>query len=70
MLEVILHAIIDDLRGDGSKEFLISEAEDIKFWKQASFWIKVAKIGMPVAYMLASLAIVVPGVINKIVNGS
>ena len=65
MIEVILHAIIDDLRGRENQEEVV-----MKSWKRIHVWITFAKIGLPVAYMMATLAIVVPGVINVMLDGT
>ena len=65
MIEVILHAIIDDLRGRENQEEVV-----MKSWKSIHGWITIAKIGLPVAYMMATLAIVVPGVINVMLDGT
>ena len=70
MIEVVLHAIIDDFRGNENKVFQITEEEEMRWWRRASFWITFSKIGLPVAYMMATLALVVPGVINVVVEGS
>ena len=70
MIEVILHAIIDDLRGRENQVFKISEEIDMRWWKRMTVWITIAKIGLPIAYMMASLAIVVPGVINVMLDGT
>ena len=77
MLEVILHAIIDDLRCNENKVFKINnkvypipEEKERRWWERASVWIAFAKIGLPMAYMLVALAIVVPGIINIVVEGS
>ena len=70
MIEVILHAIIDDLRGRETQVFKISEEIDMRWWKRMTVWITIAKIGLPIAYMMASLAIVVPGVINVMLDGT
>ena len=70
MVEVILHAIIDDLRGRENQVFKISEEIDMRWWKRMTVWITIAKIGLPIAYMMASLAIVVPGVINVMLDGT
>ena len=70
MIEVILHAIIDDLRGRENQVFKISEELDMRWWKRMTVWITIAKIGLPIAYMMASLAIVVPGVINVMLDGT
>ena len=70
MIEVILHAIIDDLRGKENQVFKITEEEDMRWWKRMPVWVKIAKIGLPVAYMMATLTIVVPGVINVMLVGT
>ena len=61
MAQVLLHAIIDDLRGDDKK---MGEETEKKWWKKASTWITIARVGLPVTYVLVALAIVVPGILN------
>ena len=77
MFEVILLAIIDNLRGNDNKVFKINnkilnipEAKDKRWWERASVWIAVARVALPVAYVLVALAIIVPGIINIMIEGS
>ena len=77
MLEIILHTVIDDLRGNESKVFKINnkilsipETKKKRWWERISVWITVAKLVLPMAYMLVALAIVMVGVINILVEGS
>ena len=70
MTQVLLHAIIDDLRANDNKVFRVKEAKEKRWWEKTSVWIKIARVGLPVAYMMVALAIVVPGIINIIVQGS
>ena len=75
MVVIILLAIIDNLRSNENKvktmipKTMIPVEEGIKWWERASFWISIAKIGLPLAYMLVSLTIVMPGLINIAVGG-
>ena len=64
MIQVLLHAIIDELRGDDSKVFKMTEEKEKKWWKNTSVWITLARVGLPVAYVLVALAIVMPGILN------
>ena len=70
MIQVLLHAIIDDLRGDENKVFKMENVNEKKWWKRSSVWITIARVGLPLTYMLGALAIVVPGIINMMVEGS
>ena len=64
MLIVLLHTIIDHLEGDEIKVFKTADERRTKQFNHGSFWIAVARVGIPVVYILASLAIVLPGIIN------
>ena len=64
MIQVLLHAIIDKLRGEDSKIFKMTEEKEKKWWKNCSVWITLARVGLPVAYVLVALAIVMPGILN------
>ena len=70
MVEVVLLAVIDNLRNNENKvKRMVPEEEETKLWERASFWIVVAKMGLPLAYMLVTLAIVMPGLINIVIGG-
>ena len=70
MLEVSLHTIIDELRLQNGNVFIMEEKVDNdKIWKKESFWVKVARTWLPIAYMLVALGILVPGIINTIFSG-
>ena len=64
MLIVLLHTIIDHLEGDEIRVFKTADERKVKWFAHGSFWIAVARVGIPVVYILASLAIVLPGIIN------
>ena len=64
MVEVLLHAIIDYTRGNDVKMFAMAKMEELKFWNKSTFWVAVARVGVPVAYLLITLAIVIPGMFN------
>ena len=64
MTQVLLHAIIDDLRGDDNKVSRMGQEIDKKWWQKASSWITIARVGLPVTYVMVALAIVVPGILN------
>ena len=75
MVEVILIAVIDNLRSNENKVFMINnkklrmpEDQEIRWWKRAQFWTTVAKKGMPLAYLMLLLVIVLPGFINTLVG--
>ena len=58
MLQVILHAIVDYLR---EEDF----TQEGKWWRKAAFWSNLARLGMPVAYVMTGLVIVLPGFIRS-----
>ena len=70
ILEVLLHTIIDDLRnGEDKVEFMTAKYKgDKKWWKRTSIWVKVARVGLPITYLLIALAILVPGILNLIIE--
>ena len=65
-----MHTIIDDLRnGEDKVEFMTAkDKEDQKWWKKMSLWIKFARVGMPVTYLVIALAILVPGILNLMIE--
>ena len=70
MLEVSLHTIIDELRLQNGNVFIMEEkVYNDKIWKKESFWVKVARVWLPIAYMLVALGILVPGIINTLFSG-
>ena len=70
MVVIILLAIIDNLRGNENLvKTMIPEDEYLKWWDRASFWIAIVKKGLPLAYMLLSLTVITPGLINIVVGG-
>ena len=66
MTQVLLHAIIDDLREDDNKVYRMGQEAEKKWYKKASNWITFARVGLPIAYVMVALAIVVPGILNKL----
>ena len=67
MVIVLLHTIIDDLEGADSKVFTM--AEERKRWStKVSTWKMFAKVGLPTAYVVAALAILLPGLINIMIS--
>ena len=64
MTQVLLHAIIDDLKSDDDKIFNIEQMTDKRWWKKVNVWITIARVGVPLSYVLVALAIVVPGILN------
>ena len=76
MFEVILLAIIDNLRGNDNKVFKINnkmlsipETKGKRWWERTSVWTAIARVALPVAYVLVALAIIVPGIINIMIEG-
>ena len=69
MVVIILLAIIDNLRSnDNLVKTMIPKDEYLKWWDRASFWIAIAKKGLPLAYMLLSITVITPGLINRMVG--
>ena len=64
MLVVLFHTIIDHLEGNEVKVFKKADERKIRWLTQGTFWIVVARIGIPVVYVIAALAIVLPGIVN------
>ena len=65
---MLLHTIIDDLRHSEDKVAFMTakDLEENKWWKKTSLWIKFARIGLPITYLVIALAIFVPGILNLI----
>ena len=57
MIEVILLAIIDSLRGNENEVRPIQNEKEMRRVETASIWRAIAKIGLPIAYMLVTLAV-------------
>ena len=70
MTQVLLHTIIEHLRADKNKVHKMADMCHQKWYKDTSVWIRMARVGLPVAYMLGACAIVVPGIANILVEGS
>ena len=65
MIQVLLHSIIDDVRGNDDKVWRMGQAtNDEKWWKKAYVWITIARVGLPVTYVLFALVIIMPGILN------
>ena len=70
MTQVLLHAIIDDLRENDNKVYKMQEEPEKKWFKKASSWITIARLGLPVTYVLVALVIIVPGILNILAETS
>lgn len=70
MTHVLIHAIIDDLRGINDKVFRFDQMTGEKWWNKAPVWVMIARIGLPVIYMVVALTIIMPGVLNKMAEVS
>ena len=64
MTQVLLHSIIDDMGQKDNKDSRIGQETNEKWWKKVSVWITIARVGLPVTYMLAALFIIMPGILN------
>ena len=71
VLQVLLLAIIDNVRKDSNKVIRIGsqvfEVKEKKWKIGATTWITVARVGLPVLCLLSSLAILVPGIVNSLI---
>ena len=69
VLQVLLLAIIDNVRKDNNKVIIIGnqsvEVKKKKWTIGATTWIVVARVGLPLACLSSALAIVVPGIVNS-----
>ena len=66
-IEMLLHAIIAGLLRNDDKVFVIPNKMRVtkrRPWMTTSFWIKISRVGLPIAYIVVALAIVLPGVVN------
>ena len=65
MAQVLLLAIIDSARDGDDKVFRIdTKLIRIKWKIGGKAWVKVARIGLPIAFLILALLIVVPGIVN------
>ena len=70
MLEVLLHTIIDELRVRKGNVFKMEEEGNTnKMWKKESFWVNIARIWLPIAYLMVAFGIFVSGIINTVTSG-
>ena len=65
-LELFLHTVRASLH---NKESMVYRAFDKrhdmdKYWQKTSFWIRISRVWLPVAYFVTALAILLPGIIN------
>ena len=67
-IEMLLHAIIAGLQREevGTPVFRASEKMNAKkqHWRTASFWVTISRVGLPIAYAVVALTILMPGIIN------
>ena len=64
-IEMLLHAIIAGLVRHDDKVFTVSKTVPKRRpWMTTSFWVKISRVGLPIAYVVVALAIVLPGVVN------
>ena len=64
MTQVLLHAITDDLREDENKVYNMEQKIEKKWYKKVSSWVTMARVGLPITYVVVALVIVVPGILN------
>lgn len=70
MIQVLLHSIIDDMRSNDKKARKMGKITEGIWWKKASLWITLARVGLPVTYVLVASAIVTPGIMNVLKEAS
>ena len=71
VLQVLLLAIIDSARKDTDKvirigSHTIRHRRKQKWNISATTWTRVARVGLPIAFILCAIAIVVPGMVNAL----
>ena len=69
MVHVLLHAIIDELR-DNDSVSKMGRIEEKRWWNKASVWIKFARLGLQIVYMVVAFCIILPGILNIVTEGS
>ena len=68
MVIVIIHTIIDYLQGNENKVYRMSDEHGKNWISRVTFWNMVSRLGLPTAYLLLALAIIIPGLLNKYSN--
>ena len=68
MLEVLLHAIVDELRSDKVQFFKTNTIKEKRWWKKASMWIRLARLWLPLTYFIIAMALILSGILNVIVG--
>ena len=68
MVIVIIHTIIDHLQGNENRVYRMADEQDKKWLSRVTFWNTVSRLGLPIAYILLALAIIIPGLVNKYSN--
>ena len=66
MLEVLLHAIIDEVRSDKVQFFTTDTMKKEQWWRKASMWVKLARVWLPLAYFVIAASLIVSGIVNVI----
>ena len=75
-IEMLLHTIIAELPDDDANEVRLFGARGSKMVphategriRRASFWRFILRVILPIVYILVALAIILPGVINVLLN--
>ena len=69
-MQVLLLAIIDSMRREEDKVIRIGNQWiriKHKKWKIGEKgWVRMARVGMPIAFLMSGLAIVAPGIVNTL----
>ena len=70
VMQVLLLAIIDSMRREEDKVIRIGNQWiriKHKKWKIGEKgWVRMARVGMPIAFLMSGLAIVAPGIVNTL----
>ena len=65
-LELFLHTVRGILHSNENRAQMAFEKRhgNLKYWRKTYFWIKISRVWLPVGYLVAALAILLPGILN------
>ena len=75
-IEMLLHTIIAELPDDDANDVRLFQGRGFKMvpkptkgrMRSASFWRFILRVILPIIYILVALAIMLPGVVNVVMN--
>ena len=75
-IEMLLHTIVAELPREDTDDVKLFKVKGSKMaakakkgrMRRASFWIFILRAILPIAYVLVAMAILLPGVINVVLN--